>query len=124
MEGRPIAIETTVAEYRAQPNFAERMSPTPRTLPLWRAPYTEGEAGELQELLRACRSQGLQFIYGIAPGLDITHSNRKDTAALRRKASQLSTLGCDRFAIRLGYRQAAIRQFLSPMQVADQCSAD
>jgi len=66
---------------------------------LWRAPYTEGEAGELQELLRACRSQGLQFIYGIAPGLDITHSNRKDTAALRRKASQLSALGCDRFAI-------------------------
>src|SRR5947207_2211232 len=52
---------------------------------LWRAPYMESEAGRLQELIRECRSQGLQFIYAIAPGLDITHSNGKDTAALRRK---------------------------------------
>ncbi len=40
MEGRPIAIESTLAQYREQPNFAERMSPTPRTLPLWRSEYT------------------------------------------------------------------------------------
>ncbi|MBL8600295.1 MAG: TAT-variant-translocated molybdopterin oxidoreductase [Myxococcales bacterium] len=36
MEGRPIAIESTFAQYRENPNFAARRSPTPRTLPLWR----------------------------------------------------------------------------------------
>jgi len=35
MEGRPIAIEATHAEYRERPNFAAQRSPTPRTLPLW-----------------------------------------------------------------------------------------
>ncbi len=35
MEGRPIAIEATHAEYRERPNFAAVRSPTPRTLPLW-----------------------------------------------------------------------------------------
>src|SRR5258705_6878547 len=49
---------------------------------LWRAPYTEIEVSELQDLFRACRSKRLKFIYAIAPGLDITYSNRKDAAAL------------------------------------------
>ncbi|MEZ4394960.1 MAG: Fe-S-cluster-containing hydrogenase [Polyangiales bacterium] len=36
MEGRPIAVEATLARYEELPNFAELISPTPRTLPLWR----------------------------------------------------------------------------------------
>lgn len=36
MEGRPIAIEATISEFRANPRFASQRSPTPRTLPLWR----------------------------------------------------------------------------------------
>jgi len=55
MEGRPIAIETTVAQYREQPNFAERMSPTPRTLPLWRAPNAyEGHKWGMTIDLNSC----------------------------------------------------------------------
>ena len=34
-EGRPIAHEATLAEYRAKPNFAELDAPPPRALPLW-----------------------------------------------------------------------------------------
>ncbi len=36
MEGRPMAVEATLAEFEETPNFAARRSPTPRTLPLWR----------------------------------------------------------------------------------------
>lgn len=55
MEGRPIAIESTLEQYRAQPNFAERMSPTPRTLPLWRSPNTyEGHKWGMSIDLNAC----------------------------------------------------------------------
>ncbi|MEZ4407316.1 MAG: TAT-variant-translocated molybdopterin oxidoreductase [Polyangiales bacterium] len=35
MEGRPIAVEATLAQYNETPNFAAQRSPTPRTLPLW-----------------------------------------------------------------------------------------
>ncbi|TMP97696.1 MAG: hypothetical protein E6L09_12825 [Verrucomicrobia bacterium] len=66
---------------------------------LWRARYTEREAGELRDLMRECRNQGLGFIYAIAPGLDIRYSRKKEAAALRRKASQLLTLGCRQFAL-------------------------
>ncbi len=55
MEGRPIAIESTLEQYRAQPNFAERMSPTPRTLPLWRSPNAyEGHKWGMSIDLNAC----------------------------------------------------------------------
>ncbi len=55
MEGRPIAIESTLEQYRAQPNFAARMSPTPRTLPLWRAGYTyEGHKWGMSIDLNGC----------------------------------------------------------------------
>jgi molybdopterin-containing oxidoreductase family iron-sulfur binding subunit len=36
MEGRPIAVEATLARYQELPNFATLRSPSPRTLPLWR----------------------------------------------------------------------------------------
>jgi molybdopterin-containing oxidoreductase family iron-sulfur binding subunit len=35
MENRPVAIESTLEDYRAHPDFATQRSPTPRTLPLW-----------------------------------------------------------------------------------------
>jgi molybdopterin-containing oxidoreductase family iron-sulfur binding subunit len=56
MENRPIAIETTLSAWREHPNFAERQSPTPRTLPLWRAPYTyaEGHKWGMSIDLNAC----------------------------------------------------------------------
>src|SRR5439155_22518301 len=45
------------------------------------------------------RGKGLNFIYAVAPGLDLSCSSRKDIARLRRKASQLLRLGCTHFAI-------------------------
>ena len=35
MEGRPIAIDTTLAEYKKTPDFPQWKSPDPKVLPLW-----------------------------------------------------------------------------------------
>jgi protein O-GlcNAcase/histone acetyltransferase len=66
---------------------------------LWRARYSRREVSDFETVIRQCRSKGLQFIYAIAPGLDIVYSGSEDAAALRRKTSQLLALGCRRFAI-------------------------
>jgi molybdopterin-containing oxidoreductase family iron-sulfur binding subunit len=43
MEGRPIAIEATLAEYKEQPNFPEYKSPDPVFAPLWETQdYSKG----------------------------------------------------------------------------------
>jgi len=66
---------------------------------LWRALYSDREAGELKSLVHDCRGKGLDFIYSIAPGLDLSYSSKKDATALRKKISQLLDLGCRWFAI-------------------------
>ncbi|HEY2734618.1 MAG TPA: 4Fe-4S dicluster domain-containing protein, partial [Polyangiales bacterium] len=43
MEGRPIAIEATLAEYKERPNFAQYKSPDPEYAPLWQVQdYSKG----------------------------------------------------------------------------------
>jgi len=36
MEGRPLAIDTTLEEYKSHPNFAQYKTPDPKVLPLWK----------------------------------------------------------------------------------------
>jgi Fe-S-cluster-containing dehydrogenase component len=55
MEGRPIAIDATLDEYRKTPNFAQFRSPSPRTLPLWdRVDYSKGHKWGMAIDLTAC----------------------------------------------------------------------
>ena len=44
---------------------------------------------EISTLIKECTSQGLRFIYGIAPGLNITFSNERDAKYLRDKLDQV-----------------------------------
>ncbi len=64
MEGRPVAIDATLEEYRKQPNFVEfpsaahkrKMgSPDPKVLPLWKqADYSKGHKWGMSIDLSAC----------------------------------------------------------------------
>jgi Fe-S-cluster-containing dehydrogenase component len=54
MEGRPIAIDTTLEEYRKKPDFAEFKSPTLSTLPLWTEVKYEGHRWSMVIDLNAC----------------------------------------------------------------------
>ena len=42
---------------------------------LWREPYNEAEEAELKTLVDGCRDNGVKFVYGISPGLDMTYSS-------------------------------------------------
>jgi molybdopterin-containing oxidoreductase family iron-sulfur binding subunit len=55
MEGRPIAIEATLAEYKEQPNFPEYKSPDPAFGPLWQTQdYSKGNQWGMLIDLNTC----------------------------------------------------------------------
>jgi MoCo/4Fe-4S cofactor protein with predicted Tat translocation signal len=54
MQGRPIALDATLEEYRAQPEFAEFRSPMTSTLPLWKEVRYEGHRWAMTIDLNAC----------------------------------------------------------------------
>src|SRR6266487_3570323 len=65
----------------------------------WRELYDEPQARELAALIRDCQRHDLNFIYALAPGLDVDYASEKDAAALQQKAAQLLDLGCRQFAL-------------------------
>ncbi|KAJ0005164.1 hypothetical protein NQD34_011378 [Periophthalmus magnuspinnatus] len=51
----------------------------------WRELYSVEEAEQLMTLIGSAKEHGIEFIYAISPGLDITFSNQKEVSALKRK---------------------------------------
>ena len=66
---------------------------------LWREPYTADELLGLRELIDACGDRGVDFFYGIAPGLTIRYSNSDEMGQLHERFRQLVEAGCRSFAI-------------------------
>jgi len=64
---------------------------------LWRERYDGTEAAELKSLIAACHARGLDFVYAIAPGLDIRYGG--EGQALHNKLRQVAGLGVRSFAI-------------------------
>ncbi|XP_058467226.1 protein O-GlcNAcase [Malaya genurostris] len=65
----------------------------------WRELYTVEEADHLTGLITAAHEQNINFYYALSPGLDITYSNSKELAILKRKLDQVSQFGCKAFAL-------------------------
>uniref|UniRef100_A0A671YHA9 Protein O-GlcNAcase n=1 Tax=Sparus aurata TaxID=8175 RepID=A0A671YHA9_SPAAU len=65
----------------------------------WRELYSVEEAEQLMTLIAAATEHGIEFIYAISPGLDITFSNQKEVSALKRKLDQVTHFGCKSFAL-------------------------
>uniref|UniRef100_A0A3P9Q923 protein O-GlcNAcase n=1 Tax=Poecilia reticulata TaxID=8081 RepID=A0A3P9Q923_POERE len=65
----------------------------------WRELYSVEEAEQLMTLVSAAKEHGIEFIYAISPGLDITFSNQKEVSALKRKLDQVTHFGCKSFAL-------------------------
>lgn len=66
--------------------------------PNWRLPYPEKEAGNIRELVEACRRNRVDFVWAIHPGQDIKW-NEEDYANLVRKFEWMYDLGVRSFAI-------------------------
>lgn len=55
MEGRPIAIDATLDQYKATPNFPQFRSPNPKVLPLWKpVDYSKGHKWGMNIDLSSC----------------------------------------------------------------------
>ncbi len=65
----------------------------------WRDPYAGLEASDLSALIRDAHDQGVNFVYALAPGLDIVHSSEADRVALLAKLSSVAKLGARHFAL-------------------------
>ena len=55
----------------------------------WRDLYSLEEAAELSELIKETSSKGVQFIYAISPGLDISFSSEQEVDLLKKKLDQV-----------------------------------
>src|SRR5438876_4113584 len=65
----------------------------------WRELYSVEEAENLSGLIESAKENGIVFYYALSPGLDITYSNAKEIACLKRKLEQVKQLGCGAFAL-------------------------
>ncbi|KAM7393828.1 hypothetical protein PAMP_020668 [Pampus punctatissimus] len=65
----------------------------------WRDLYSAEEAEQLMALISAAKKHNVEFIYAISPGLDVTFSNPKEVATLKRKLDQVRGLGCRSFSL-------------------------
>lgn len=84
----------------------------------WRDPYSREELAGLEKLIQSCRNKDIQFIYSLAPGLDLRYSDPEDCALLTAKFEQVASAGCRSFALLFddipsGLNEADRKQFSS-----------
>jgi protein O-GlcNAcase/histone acetyltransferase len=65
----------------------------------WREPYSASEAATMGQLVQACRSRNLRFIYALSPGLDLRYAQEADLDSLVKRFAQMQALGCRDFAL-------------------------
>jgi protein O-GlcNAcase / histone acetyltransferase len=66
---------------------------------IWREPYNDGDLAALAQLIAACRSKTLRFVFAISPGLDIRYGEESEIERLRSRLEQMLGAGCQDFAI-------------------------
>ncbi len=66
---------------------------------LWREPYTGAEADALADAIEGCHARGLEFIYGLSPGLDLRYVQDAELTALQARFAQVLGLGGNHCAL-------------------------
>jgi hyaluronoglucosaminidase len=65
----------------------------------WREPYPDAELEQLAELVQEADSNGVDFAYAIAPGLDICYSHESEFETLLAKIEQVRGIGVRHFQL-------------------------
>lgn len=65
----------------------------------WRDLYTDDESKQLKELIQRCRTNKLNFVYALSPGLDVQYSSDEDFQYLQKKFHQIASFGCEHWAL-------------------------
>ena len=66
---------------------------------LWREPYSAADAGELAQLVEACRQRNVYFVYALSPGLDIRYRDETELDRLYARFEQMLAMGCEHFSL-------------------------
>ncbi|XP_068800131.1 protein O-GlcNAcase-like isoform X2 [Struthio camelus] len=66
---------------------------------LWREPYTDHEAAQLQTLIEAAQEHSVEFIFAVSAGQDMVFSSSGDRLLLQQKLRQVAAAGCCSFAL-------------------------
>jgi protein O-GlcNAcase/histone acetyltransferase len=66
---------------------------------IWRQTYSDPELVLFGELIQACEQHGLNFIYGLSPGLDIRFSDEAERNRIKSRIDQLRKVGVRHFAL-------------------------
>jgi hyaluronoglucosaminidase len=65
----------------------------------WRDPYPEGDIARLAELVGEAGRAGVEVVYAIAPGQDLSASNEQELEALLAKCEQVRSAGVRSFQL-------------------------
>ena len=65
----------------------------------WRALYTNAELDSLKQLVLQARRRGIDVMAAVSPCVDITHSDKREVAALCSKLGQFQSLGIRHIAL-------------------------
>src|SRR3954470_7862278 len=66
---------------------------------IWRETYSDSELVLFGELIQVCEQHGLNFIYGLSPGLDIRFSEEAERNRIKLRIDQLRKVGVQHFAL-------------------------
>lgn len=88
----------------------------------WREPYPPEELAGLSELVTVARAQHVEFVYTIAPGLSLRHSDDGDFSALRGKAEQLAGCGVRAFWLLFDDIETSLRDPVDVERFGDEVS--
>lgn len=63
----------------------------------WRDLYPDHGLQQFEELVATAARHGIEFVYALAPGLDVDSESESDVAAMQRKCAQLQSAGVSTF---------------------------
>jgi hyaluronoglucosaminidase len=66
---------------------------------LWRDLYPDADLQNLADLVQEAERNGVEFVYAIAPGLDICYSRESELETLLAKCAQLQSVGVTSFQL-------------------------
>src|SRR6476620_1840522 len=66
---------------------------------IWREPYDDSELAAFRELVQVCKQHGVNFIYGLSPGLDIRFSEEAERNRIKLRFDQLRKVGVRHYAL-------------------------
>ncbi len=66
---------------------------------IWRELYDDSELANFREVVQTCKQRGVNFFYGLSPGLDIRFADPTERNHLKARFDQLRNVGVQHFAL-------------------------